>query len=394
MKDFRIAVSGFGKRSHKVLSYLREAMPEMRIVALADPDPSRLADFCDPSEVAIYDDTDKMLANSSADLLFVGSPNHLHISQIRSGLEAGLQVFSEKPVVTTLDDTWKLAKLLAEHGAHRVMVGLVLRYSEQMGDLRHAIATGHLGRIVSLEANEHIEPQHGGFFMRDWRRKSEWSGGYMLEKCCHDLDIYSWLLKSRPLRVASFGGRGTFLSENRPIEADHRSLYHQTQSHWQSADDPFETDADIIDHQTAILTYENGVSMSFHTNLNAPDESRHFCLIGTEGMAEGDFQRGYLHVTDARSKQRLVDRDYTGDPNALVDHYGADRKMADELARFFRGQLSVLPVSIVDALEAGVAAMAIEEARRRGTVVDLQPYWDQLDKFDLRAVSSGRMSVS
>ena len=27
--------------------------------------------------------------------------------------------------------------------------------------------------------------------MRDWRRYGHYSGGFMLEKCCHDLDLYN-----------------------------------------------------------------------------------------------------------------------------------------------------------------------------------------------------------
>ena len=73
---------------------------------------------------------------------------------------------------------------------------------------------------------------------------------------------------------------------------------------WESTDDPFNSDGDIIDYQTAILQYETGASLAFHTNLNTPDEHRRFCVIGTHGMAEGDFVRGFLKVT-ARDGRRV-----------------------------------------------------------------------------------------
>ncbi len=80
------------------------------------------------------------------------------------------------------------------------MVGLVLRYSQHMVDLRAALKAGQLGQIVSLEANEHIAPYHGAFFMRDWRRMIDLSGGFLLEKCCHDIDIYNMVTGSRPVQ--------------------------------------------------------------------------------------------------------------------------------------------------------------------------------------------------
>lgn len=79
---------------------------------------------------------------------------------------------------------------------------------------------------------------------------------------------------------------------------------------WESVDDPFQSDGDIIDFQTAILSYETGATLAFHTNLNVPDEHRRFCIMGTHGMAEGDFVRGFLRVT-SRDGSRFADHDYT-----------------------------------------------------------------------------------
>ena len=44
---------------------------------------------------------EELIANEKLDLLMVGSPNHMHLDHIRIGLEAGLKVFTEKPMVTT-----------------------------------------------------------------------------------------------------------------------------------------------------------------------------------------------------------------------------------------------------------------------------------------------------
>ena len=380
----RIAVVGLGKRAVKVLNYFTDAMEEARIVAYADPNPQILDQLRATEGLSAFDTVDGMLDAARPDMLFVGSPNHLHLGHIASGLRAGVRVFAEKPLVISMTETWELADLLREHGSDRLMVGLVLRYAPQMKDLTKALAAGQVGRIVSMEANEHIEPQHGGFFMRDWRRHSKYSGGFMLEKCCHDMDLYHMITGSRPARVASFGGRGTFVAENAPATEAEAELYQQTQSLWETTQDPFRSDGDIVDHQTAILQFESGVSMSFHSNINTPHESRHFCIIGTRGMAEGDLQRGYLRVTDAETSKPLFEKDYTGDPNALIDHYGSDPQMAVEIAEYLRGQRDSLPVSPVDAIEAGISAMAIDEARLSGKVVDLTPIWARLDGYGLR----------
>ncbi|SHH45794.1 Predicted dehydrogenase [Cognatiyoonia sediminum] len=376
----RVVTAGIGLRAGHVLSLLKESMPEVEFVGYFDPQPTFLHMIGE--DIPRFDDVETMLAQTKPDLFFVGSPNSFHLEHIKQGLDAGVRIFTEKPVVTTKEDTMELAALLAEHGTDSVMVGLVLRYSQHMIDLRANLDV--LGPIVSLEASEHIAPYHGAFFMRDWRRMIRWSGGFMLEKCCHDIDIYNMVTKSRPKSVASFGGRKSFVPQFAPTSNVENEIMHRKPSVWESVDDPFHSDGDIIDHQTAILQYENGASLAFHTNLNVPDEHRRFCVMGALGMAEGDFVRGNLQVT-LRDGSVVADHDYTQMDSARASaHYGADHMMVDEIVSFLKGEAETLPVGVVDALEAGLAAMAMDEARITGRVVDLTETWAEFDGYALR----------
>ncbi|WP_377511256.1 Gfo/Idh/MocA family protein [Octadecabacter sp. R77987] len=376
----KVVTAGIGLRAGHVLSILRDAMPEVDFVGYYDPQPTFLHMIGE--DTPRFDDVEQMLAETQPDLFFVGSPNSFHLEHIKLGLAAGVRIFTEKPVVTTKEDTMELAALLAKHGTDRVMVGLVLRYSQHMVDLRAVL--DRLGPVISLEANEHIGPYHGAFFMRDWRRMIKWSGGFMLEKCCHDIDIYNMVTGSRPDRVASFGGRKSFIPEFSPTSNTENEIMHRKPSVWESVDDPFRSDGDIIDYQTAVLHYETGASLAFHTNLNVPDEHRRFCVMGALGMAEGDFVRGYLKAT-ARDGTVIADHDYTQMDGARASaHYGADHMMVDDIAALLRGEADSLPVGVVDALEAGLAAMALDEARINGTIVDLTETWAEFDSYGLR----------
>jgi len=378
----RVVTAGIGLRAGHVLSTLKDQMPEVQFVGYHDPQPTYLEMI--GSDTPRYPSVEAMLSDARPDLFCVFSPNLFHLDHIRLGLEAGVQLFTEKPVVVSIAETLELARLLAQHGGtNRAMIGLVLRYSQHMVDLRASLAAGQLGRVVSLEANEHIGPYHGAFFMRDWRRKVHYSGGFMLEKCCHDLDIYNMVTGSRPARVASFGGRKSFVPENAPTSNAEAEIFHVKKSVWETVDDPFRSDGDIIDFQTAILEYETGASLAFHTNLNVPDEHRRFCIMGTHGMAEGDFVRGFLKVT-ARDGTRLADHDYTTGAVAKGAHYGADEMMCADITRYLRGQSASLPVSVLDAMEAGIAAIALDQARETGQVVNLTGVWASLDAYGLR----------
>ena len=58
--------------------------------------------------------------------------------------------------------------------------------------------------------------------------------------------------------------------------------------------------------------------------------------------------------------------------------------MIDDIVAFLQGHRDTLPVGIVDALEAGLAALAMDEARAGKCIVDLRETWNQFDSYGLR----------
>lgn len=377
----KVGIVGLGFRLGYLGEIFKDIDPEFEIVGYVDPEPAGLPQL-QRAGISVgqkYDTPEALIAAETFDLLMIGSPNHLHLEHIRVGLAAGLKVFSEKPIVTSIEESYELARLLAKYGHDRLLVGLVLRYSPLYRDLRAAQAAGLLGDIASIEASEHIPPYHGAFFMRDWRRYAHYTGGFMLEKCCHDLDLYNGVMGVRPRFVASFGGRRSFTPANAPEAQGVNDLevFHRKPSGWMGSDKVFDSDADIIDFQTAIVEYENGASLAFHTNLNVPDDFRRFCVIGAKGTAEGDFVRGFLNVHRAIDSAKLVANSYKA-PSVKSQHYGADEQMAaDVIAHIVSG--TPLPVSALDAIEAGMLALAMDEARAGHKVIDLAPVWATYD---------------
>jgi predicted dehydrogenase len=376
----RVGIIGLGYRLGYLARVFSAASDDFSIVGYVDPAPAGLPYTVEHgiSVGTSYDSLEALLDNNELDLLMVGSPNHLHLDHIRIGLERGLKIFTEKPVVTTVEETMALAALIAKYGSDNLMVGLVLRYAPLYVDLRRAQADGLIGDVTSIEASEHIPPYHGAFFMRDWRRYERYAGSFMLEKCCHDLDLYNGVMGCRPQYVSSFGGRRTFVPQNAPAATgiNDMEVYHRKPSGWMGSDKVFDNDGDIIDFQTAIVQYESGAALTFHTNLNVPDDFRRFAVMGAKGMAEGDFIRNFFRVTDSRSSDRLIDTSYkTG---GLSQHYGADEQMAEDILRHMNEGVA-LPVSVTDALEAGLLALTMDQAMRTRSVIDMTPIWHQFD---------------
>ena len=99
-------------------------------------------------------------------------------------------------------------------------------------------------------------------------------------------------------------------------------------------------------------------------------------LSEIKGQAEGDFVRNFFKVTDARTERRLIDKAYGA--SDLSVHYGADEQIARDIARHLVDG-APLPVSIVDALEAGLLALTMDDARRTRTVIDMAATWRNFD---------------
>lgn len=385
----KIGVIGLGARIASLASDFKAAAPEAQFTAVADPDASRMFVLEGLGDSSIrYDTPQEMLAAHRFDMLMIGSPNHMHLDHLTQALESDAPfIFTEKPIVISVDESLQLARLLARHdGMKRIMVGLVLRYSPLYRALRKAQADGQIGEIMSIEASEHIAPYHGSFFMRDWRRDSAMSGSFMLEKCCHDIDLYQGAVGARPVQVASFGGRKKFLPEHRPADdVDYQKAVparsgpvYPYNPRWGGINDAFSGDGDIIDYQTALVEYANGANLCFHTNLNVPDQFRRFAVIGRDGMAEGDFIRNTFKVTLSDTSETVVDTGSVG-PGTQEGHYGSDAAMARDIIAHVRGEMPDLPLSVKDALEAGITALAMDQAREERRIVDLRDTWAAFD---------------
>jgi predicted dehydrogenase len=243
------------------------------------------------------------------------------------------------------------------------------------------VDAGELGEVVSIDATEHLPPEHGGYLARNWRRRAEWGGSYLLDKVCHDFDIFGRIAGSRPARVASFGGRRIFTAEraaSAPRAWDNGdAAYALREPGWMGANDAFQSDMDVTDHQTAILEYENQMRLSFHANSHVALAERRWYVAGTEGTLIADLVRNRLMVRRALSRQKPERIDYGG---LTADaHNGADQAMATDLLASLEAG-AVFPVTPFESMEAGLTVMAIDGAMATGEVVDCRPMWARYDE--------------
>jgi predicted dehydrogenase len=378
---YRIGVIGLGQRIASVLAAMAEVGWNLRVEAYCDPAPVgapileragiRLGRaFASPSE---------LLAAGPFDLVMLGAPNHLHYEHLALALEAGVPIFAEKPIVRTEAETYALARRLAQAGTPPVYVGLVMRSLPIVRDILARLDAGELGEIVSIDATEHLAPEHGSYIARNWRRRQAWGGSYMLDKVVHDFDVFGRIAGARPDRVASFGGRRIFVADRAggpQAYEDGSAAYRQMDAGWSGAEDAFGSDMDVTDHQVALVEYANQVRLSFHANSHTALTERRWYVAGTEATLLADLARNRLMVRRVLNRARPERIDY--ETRTADAHNGADQAMALDLLAAMEGR-AAFPVTPRESMEAGLTVMAIDAAMERREVVACGPLWAQFD---------------
>jgi virulence factor len=95
-----------------------------------------------------YDSVEEMIAGAKLNALFVLTPKKIHTPFIRQGLEAGLDVFTEKPLTTRLSEAQEVVDL-AEQASKILMVGFNRRYAEVYERARAEFGDEHPQFIVA-----------------------------------------------------------------------------------------------------------------------------------------------------------------------------------------------------------------------------------------------------
>lgn len=195
----------------------------------------------------------------AADAIFICTPNHTHFDILQTAMKSGKPLFLEKPMATTLADAAQTVRLARDYASF-VQIGLQYRYKAQYVEALHeALGRKSLGVIKTISMSEHRPP----FLDKvgQWNKFNEFSGGTLVEKCCHYFDLINLLAQSRPRRVyASSGQAVNFLD----FEHDGKK-------------------SDIDDHGFVTIDYANGIRASFSLNMFSPDFHEELLICGDEG---------------------------------------------------------------------------------------------------------------
>jgi len=143
--------------------------------------------------------TDYKKVIGKVDGAVIATPAQSHYALCKEFLEAGKDVFVEKPLALTNGESKQLAEL-AEKKKRILQVGHILRFDPATLWLRDAIKSGQFGKVNMLRGH------FGGF------KRPRNDGGVMFADGVHFVDLFNFLLGAAPKRVLAihhdFMGRG------------------------------------------------------------------------------------------------------------------------------------------------------------------------------------------
>jgi predicted dehydrogenase len=221
-------------------------------------------------DLKVYDDLTSACNDPEVDGLIICTPNYAHIEIVREAVKSGKHILMEKPMVTTLEDAYEMKKIAESYKA-TFQVGLQYRYKAIYTEARkEALDNKALGDIKTISIVEHRVP----FLDKvdQWNKFSEYSGGTLVEKCCHYFDLFNLFAQSKPKYVYAVGGQNVNF-----VDFEYKGKK-----------------SDILDNAIVTVVYENGVKCSFNLCMFAPMFYEEITICGDEGRIRAYENENYL----------------------------------------------------------------------------------------------------
>jgi len=167
--------------------------------------------------------TDWEAVIDEVDVLYNLGPNHLHAEPSISALEAGTNVFCEKPLAPTIEAADRM-RAAARDSAAIAACGFNYRFVPAIRYARGLIEAGELGEIRHVRGqylqDGWVDPE----VPWSWRLSEELAGsGALGDLGAHTIDLVRYLLGGRVGGIERVSGHLATFVEERPVDGDDES---------------------------------------------------------------------------------------------------------------------------------------------------------------------------
>ena len=231
----RLAAIGTGGRCRYLLSLVNQ-VGGADIAALCDVYEPRRAEAREKlaPEAREYTEYRQVLERNDIDAVVIGSPDHWHVPMTIDAIQAGKDVYVEKPVSHTIEEG-ALLQRTAEGSRQVVQVGYQQRSWEHIRMARDLVSSGRLGKVTLVLASWYQnylsfnpaaakvdaekldwkrwlgsapdQPLNAVRYYR-WRWFWDFGGGHLTDLYSHWCDTIHWCMGAdKPSAAQTSGGR-------------------------------------------------------------------------------------------------------------------------------------------------------------------------------------------
>ncbi len=182
-----VGVIGAGMIGQDHIRRLTQVLSGARVSAVTDVDLDRAKAAVEQlSGVTVHQSGQDLITDPGVDAVVVASWGPTHEEYVLACIEAGKQVFCEKPLATTREACERILDAEVAAGRRMVMVGFMRRYDDGYRAMKDALDAGQIGAPLvfhSAHRNPTVPP-------------SVTTEGVIVDTSVHDIDISRWLLGS------------------------------------------------------------------------------------------------------------------------------------------------------------------------------------------------------
>lgn len=181
----KVGIIGFGKMGKTRAEAVGQS-GRAKVEKVFDSDPS-----CVHGDYPVARAVEEIIEDPSLDAIFVCTPNFLNKELTIKGLQAGKNVFCEKPPAFTADDVEEIRQVEARSGK-TLMYGFNHRHHSSIKNMKHLIDSREYGDLLWMRGRYGKSVDKN--FFQTWRAKRESAGGgILLDQGIHMVDLFLYL---------------------------------------------------------------------------------------------------------------------------------------------------------------------------------------------------------
>ncbi len=304
----RVAAIGTGGRMRGLLNNFKK-QSDVEIVTLCDvyqPNLERAASTLELSGTKQVKDYRAVLDDKTIDAVVIATPDHWHVKITSDAVAAGKDVYVEKPITHTLEESAGIIKAV-EASKRMVQVGMQQRSWSHFIDGKKIIDEGALGQITTVRMwwyQNYPASGHSSKLAYDkldqkawlgkapaqdltpqkfywWRWYWDFGGGALTDLMCHWIDVVHWYTgATTPLTATTIGNR-------------------------------YVLDWECSDTINCVLEYPKNFTASYHGTMTSSVDDGGLELRGTKATMKLDRERlavypeggsGYSRAGEAKPK--------------------------------------------------------------------------------------------